>query len=199
MTRPAFALATGLTAALPFVPAQAADYSAGKTVDVVVGNYPGGGYDIYARTVARHLGRNIPGNPTIVVKNLPGAGSAKAGHHITTVAPKDGLSIGAVTPGAIIGPLLDEKPETIFDPLKVIYLGTANAGARICVTFEKSKIKTFDQTLTQKTIMGGVAAGDAVQDYAYLVKRTTDAQIDVVSGYKGTLDVALAMERGEIY
>jgi hypothetical protein len=103
-----------------------------------------------------------------------------------------------VTAGAIIGPLLDEKPETIFDPLKVIYLGTANAGARICVTFEKSKIKTFDQTLTQKTIMGGVAAGDAVQDYAYLVKRTTDAQLDVVSGYKGTLDVALAMERGEI-
>jgi len=179
-------------------PALAADYYAGKTIDVVVGNYPGGGYDIYARTVARHLGHNIPGHPAIVVKNLPGAGSAKAGHHITTVAPKDGLSIGAVTAGAIIGPLLDEKPETIFDPLKVIYLGTANAGARICVTFEKSKIKTFDQTLTQKTIMGGVAAGDAVQDYAYLVKRTTDAQIDVVSGYKGTLDVALAMERGEI-
>jgi tripartite-type tricarboxylate transporter receptor subunit TctC len=197
MTRPAFALATGLIAALPF-PAQAADYYAGKTVDVVVGNYPGGGYDIYARTVARHLGRNIPGNPTIVVKNMPGAGSAKAGHHISTVAAKDGLSIGAVTPGAIIGPLLDDKPETIFEPLKVIYLGTANAGARICATFERSKTKTFDQTFTQKTIMGGVASGDAVQDYAYLIKRTTAAQIDVVSGYKGTLDITLAMERGEI-
>src|SRR4051812_18979455 len=162
------AAATGIAAA----PALAADYYAGKTIDVVVGNYPGGGYDIYARTVARHLGRNIPGNPTLVVKNMPGAGSAKAGHHISTVAAKDGLSIGAVTPGAIIGPLLDDKPETIFEPLKVTYLGTANAGARICATFERSKTKTFDQALTQKTVLGGVAAGDAVQDYAYLVKRT---------------------------
>jgi tripartite-type tricarboxylate transporter receptor subunit TctC len=196
--RPALRLCLIATVTLAPSPVLAADYYAGKTIEIVVGNYPGGGYDIYARTVGRHLGRNILGNPAIVVKNLPGAGSAKAGHHITTVAPKDGLTIGAVTPGAVIAPLLDDKPETIFDPLKVIYLGTANAGARICATFEKSKTRTFDQAVAQKTIMGGVAAGDAVQDYAYLVKRTTNAQIDVVSGYKGTLDVTLAMERGEI-
>ena len=78
---------------------------------IVVGNYPGGGFDIYARAVARHLGRHIPGNPTIVVKNMPGAGSAKAGYHVSTIAPKDGLTIGAITPGAIIGPLLDDKPD----------------------------------------------------------------------------------------
>ena len=103
----------------------------------MVGNYPGGGFDIYARAVARHLGRHIPGNPTIVVKNMPGAGSAKAGIHISTVAPKDGLSIGAVTPGAIIGPLLDDKPQSMFDPTKVTYLGTANSGTRICATYEQ--------------------------------------------------------------
>ena len=68
---------------------------------------------------------------------MPGAGSAKAGHHISTIAAKDGLSIGAVTPGAIIGPLLDDKPETMFDPLKVTYLGTANAGTRICATYRE--------------------------------------------------------------
>jgi tripartite-type tricarboxylate transporter receptor subunit TctC len=180
------------------VPAHAADYYAGKTIDIVVGNYPGGGFDIYARTVARHLGRNIPGQPNVVVKNMPGAGSAKAGHYIGTVAPKDGLSIGAVTPGAIMAPLLDDKPETIFEPLKVTYLGTANSGARICATFGTSKTKTFDEALTHKTLLGGVAAGDAVHDYAYLIKRTTNAQIDVVAGYKGTLDLALAMERGEV-
>ena len=201
MLVPRTSLPAGLIAvalAVAATPAGAADYYAGRTVDLVVGNYPGGGYDIYARTLARHLGRNIPGNPTIVVKNMPGAGSAKAGHHISTIAPKDGLTIGAVTPGAIVGPLLDERPETIFDPTKVLYLGTANAGARICATFERSKIKTFDQALAQKTIMGGVAAGDAVQDYAYLLKRTTGVQFDIVSGYKGTLDVALAIERREI-
>jgi tripartite-type tricarboxylate transporter receptor subunit TctC len=179
-------------------PAGAADYYAGKTVDLVVGNYPGGGYDIYARTLGRHLGRNIPGNPTIVVKNMPGAGSAKAGHFIQTVAPKDGLTIGAVTPGAIVGPLLDDKPETIFEPLKVTYLGTANSGARICATFATSKTKTFDDALKTRTRLGGVSPGDAVHDYGYLIKRTTHAQIDVVAGYKGTLDLALAMERGEV-
>jgi len=179
-------------------PARAADYYAGKSIDLVVGNYPGGGYDIYARAVARHLGRHIPGNPTIVVKNMPGAGSAKAGHHISTVAPKDGTAIGAVTPGAIIGPLLDDKPDTLFDPTKVLYLGTANAGTRICATFHKSKVKTFEDATKQKTVMGGVAVGDAVHDFAYMIKRTTAAQIEVVAGYKGTLDTALAMERGEI-
>jgi tripartite-type tricarboxylate transporter receptor subunit TctC len=197
--RPPLAIVAAVaTLATLAAPAGAADYYGGKTIDLVVGNYPGGGYDIYARTVARHLGRNIAGNPSIVVKNMPGAGSAKAGHHISTVAPKDGLSIGAVTPGAIIGPLLDDKPETIFDPLKVTFLGTANAGSRICATFQKSKTKTFDDALKLKTVMGGVSAGDAVHDYAYLIKRTTNAQIDVVAGYKGTLDVTLAMERGEI-
>ena len=147
-----------LVLAFPVQEMQAQFYK-GKTITMIV-NYPAGGpTDLEGRIVAQHLPSHIPGNPTIVVKNLPGAGSAKAGHHITTIAPKDGLSIGAVTPGAIIGPLLDEKPETIFDPLRVIYLGTANAGARICVTFEKSKTRTFEQALTQKTVMGGVAAG----------------------------------------
>src|SRR3954462_9111309 len=100
-----FALCATALAALP---ASAADYYAGKSVDLIVGNYPGGGFDIYARALGRHLGRNIPGNPTVVGKNMPGAGSAKAGHHIQTVAAKDGLSIGAITPGAIMGPLLDD-------------------------------------------------------------------------------------------
>jgi tripartite-type tricarboxylate transporter receptor subunit TctC len=185
-------------AVLVATPSHAADYYAGRTIELIVGNYPGGGYDIYARTLARHLGHNIPGDPRIVVKNMPGAGSAKAGYHISTIAPKDGLSIGAVTPGAIVGPLLDERPETIFDPTKVLYLGTANSGIRICATFAQAKTRTFDDAMEQKTIMGGVAAGDAVQDYAYLLKRTTGAAFEIVSGYKGTLDVALAIERREI-
>ncbi len=155
----------------------------------MVGNYPGGGFDIYARAVARHLGRNIPGNPTVVVKNMPGAGSAKAGVHISTVAPKDGLSIGAVTPGAIVGPLLDDKPQSMFDPAKVTYLGTANSGTRICVTYDKSKVRSFKQAMTEKIVLGGVAPGDAVHDFAYMVRATTGAAISVVPGYKGTLDV----------
>lgn len=184
--------------AIAAAPATAQDYYAGKTVDLVVGNYPGGGFDIYARAVARHLGRHIPGNPNVVVKNMPGAGSAKAGVHISQVAPKDGLSIGAVTPGAVVGPLLDDKPQSMFDPTKVTYLGTANSGTRICVTYEKSKVRSFKQAMTEKIVLGGVAPGDAVHDFAYMVRATTGAPVSIVAGYKGTLDVTLAMERGEI-
>src|SRR5687768_12209289 len=90
-------------------PVAAQDYYAGKTIELVVGGGPGGGYDIYARTVARHIGRFIPGNPSIVVKNMPGASSNKAAQYITAIAPKDGTSVGAIMPGAIMGPLLDER------------------------------------------------------------------------------------------
>src|SRR5262249_10109458 len=119
-------------------PGAAADYYAGKTIELVVGGDAGGGYDIYARTRARHLGRHIPGNPTSVVKNMPGAGSSRAGVYISTVAPKDGTSIGAMMPGAIIGPLLDDKPNLQFDPTKVLYVGTADSGVRVCTTYETS-------------------------------------------------------------
>jgi tripartite-type tricarboxylate transporter receptor subunit TctC len=179
-------------------PAPASDFYAGKSVDLIVGNAPGGGFDIYARTVAQHLSRHIPGNPTIVVKNMPGAGGARAGHYISTVSPKDGLAIGAIMPGTIMGPLLDEKPDMSFDPTRVDYLGTANTGTYVCVTFDHSKTKTFEQALTQKTIMGGIAAGNSTNDIANLIKKMTGAQLDLVSGYKGTVDVALAMERGEL-
>jgi tripartite-type tricarboxylate transporter receptor subunit TctC len=179
-------------------PAQAADYFAGKTVELMVGGGAGGGYDIYARTVARHLGSHIPGNPTIVVKNMPGAGSTKAGVFISTVAPKDGTSLGAMMPGAIIGPLLEDKATTAFDPTKVNYIGTADSGVRVCVTYQTSKIKTFEDAQKNKTVVGASAAGGATRDYAYLHNHTAGTKFDVVSGYKGTVDIALAMERGEV-
>jgi len=189
---------TATGAALSVVPAGAADYYAGKTLDLIVSNAPGGGFDIYARTIARHLGRHIPGNPTIVVKNLPGAGGAKGGYHINTVAPKDGLSIGAIMPGTIMGPLLDEKPDTSFDPSKAVYLGTANTGTYICVTLDHAKTKTFDQALTEKTILGGIASGNSTNDIAHLVRKMTGAKFEMVNGYKGTQEITLAVDRKEV-
>jgi len=188
------AICTVLAAA----PAHAAGHYAGKTIELVVGGDAGGGYDIYARAVARHLAQHIPGNPTIVVKNMPGAGSTRAGIYISSVAPKDGTSIGAMMPGAIIGPLLDDKPNLQFDPTKVIYIGTADSGVRMCVTYQNSKIKTFADAQKTKTIVGGSAAGGATRDYPYLHNHTAGTKFDVVSGYQGTVDIALAMERGEV-
>jgi tripartite-type tricarboxylate transporter receptor subunit TctC len=183
---------------LTSAPAPAADYFAGKSIDLLIGAPPGGGYDIYARVVGRHIGRHIPGQPTIVPKNMPGAGSARAAGFISTIAPKDGTAIAGIMPGAIMGPLLDEKAETLFDPTKVLYLGTANNGTRVCVTLKGSKVKTFDDVLTQKVVFGGVSANDSTYEYGHLHKKTAGAQYDVVSGYRGTADIGLAIERGEV-
>jgi len=198
VTRTVGLLAAAASTVLAAAPTHAADYFAGKTLELIVGGDAGGGYDIYARTVARHLAHHIPGSPTIVVKNMPGAGSTRAGIYISTVAPKDGTSIGAMMPGAIIGPLLDDKPGQQFDPTKVKYIGTADSGVRVCATYGTSKIKTFEDAQRQKTVLGASSAGGATRDYAYLHNHTAGTKFEVVSGYKGTVDVALAMERGEV-
>ena len=106
-------------AALAPLPASAQDFFAGKSIDLLVGAPPGGGYDIYGRVVARHIGRHIPGNPNIVPKNMPGAGSARAAGFLAKSAPKDGTVIANIMPGAVIGPLLDPKTEKLFDPTAV--------------------------------------------------------------------------------
>jgi tripartite-type tricarboxylate transporter receptor subunit TctC len=189
---------TGAALIVAALPAAGADFYAGKTIDFEVGADVGGGYDIYARTLARHMSRHIPGNPTIVVKNMPGAGSGRTALFISNVAPKDGSTLGALMPGAIIGPLLDDKAETQFDPTKVIYIGSADAGTRVCATFQSSKIKTFEDARSNRTIIGATAAGGATRDYAYLHNHTSGTKFDVVAGYKGTADITLAMERGEV-
>ncbi len=178
--------------------ASAQDFYAGKTVDMLIGADAGGGYDIYARTVGRHIGKYIPGNPAVVPRNMPGAGSAIAGSHIYTVAPKDGTIIGALMPGAIMGRLLDEKAANLFDPTKFIYVGTADSGTRVCLTLKSSKISKYTDTFTQTAIFGASAAGGATRDYAALHKNVNGAKLNIVSGYKGTTDIFLAMERSEV-
>jgi tripartite-type tricarboxylate transporter receptor subunit TctC len=190
-----FAAAALLTAVTP---APAADYFAGKSIDLLIGAPPAGGYDIYARALARHYGQSIPGKPNIIAKNMPGAASGRAAGFLSTIAPKDGTVIAAIMPGAVMGPLLDEKAEVLFDPTKVQYLGTANNGTRVCVSRKDSKIKTFADALTQKAVFGGVSANDSTRDYGYMHKHTSGALYDVIAGYSGTNDIGLAMERGEI-
>jgi len=191
------ALAAVIAAGLG-APAAAAEFYAGKTIEMIVGSDVGGGYDIYTRAIARHIGRQIPGNPTVVVKNMPGAGSGRAAAYISSVAPKDGTSLGALFPGIVLSPLLDDRPDSAFDPTKVAYIGTADSGTRVCATFHGSKTKTFEAALTQKTRMGASALGASTRDYVLFTKKTTDVKFDLVMGYKGSADILLAMERGEI-
>jgi tripartite-type tricarboxylate transporter receptor subunit TctC len=180
------------------LPASAADYFAGKTIEWTVGADVGGGYDIYSRSIAKHLPKYIPGSPTIVVKNLPGAGSAKAATYIAQVAPKDGTAIGSLMPGGVIGPLLEDKEKPQYDPTKLIYLATADSGTRVCATFVSSKSKTFEDAQKQKTVMGASAAGGSTRDYVNMLRKAAGAQFELVTGYKGTAEIGLAVERGEV-
>jgi tripartite-type tricarboxylate transporter receptor subunit TctC len=183
---------------LPALPARSADVYAGKTIDIIVGSAPGGGYDIYSRTIARHMAAHIPGNPAIIVKNMPGAGSGRTAQFIASIAPKDGTVIGAVFPGAIINPLLDEHTSVKYQPVDFAYLGTADNGTRICATYANSKIKTFADARARKAVVGASAAGGSTKDYALMLNHTAGAKFDVVTGYKGSLDITLAAERGEV-
>src|SRR5438477_361242 len=116
------ALAFTLGSLVSASPCGAADYFANKSIDLLIGAPPAGGYDIYARAVARHYGRNIPGHPNIIAKNMPGAASGRAAGFLSTIAPKDGTVIAAIMPGAVMAPLLEDKPEILFDPTKVVEL-----------------------------------------------------------------------------
>ena len=198
MTRPRFRLATAATLVLALSsPAPAADHYAGKTVEMLIGADVGGGYDIYARLVARHMQKHVPGNPNIVARNMPGAGSAIAGGHLFRVAPKDGTVIGALMPGAIMGRLLDERASNLFEPTKFNSLGTADSGTRVCMTHRSSPVKTYQDALKQKIVMAASQAGGATRDYEALHNHATGAKFEIVSGYKGTSDILLAIERGE--
>lgn len=179
-------------------PATAADYFAGKTIDMVIGGNPGGGYDLYARNVARHMPRYIPGNPTIVSKNLPGAGSNKAAAYIFQNAAKDGTQIGAVYPGAIVGPLTDEALKAQFDSTKFEYIGSADSGSRVCATWHTNRIKSFADTLKEKVIVGASADGGSSKDFPVVLNAIASTKFEIISGYKGTVDIILAVERGEV-
>jgi len=192
------AVISGLAAAtMAAPPAQAADFYAGKTLTFIVGADAAGGYDVYARAIAKHLARFIPGAPTVVVQNMPGAGSGKAAAYIYSLAPKDGTTIGALMPGVIIDPLLQKHSTGGFDATKFTYLGSADSDARVCVTGPASKITTFDQAMKQKTVIAATQTGGSTSDYAFMTKNATGANLDIVNGYKGTAEILVAVERGE--
>lgn len=190
--------ALAFAAAFAASPLQAQDFYAGKTITFLVGGNAGGGYDVYARAISRHIAKYIPGAPAVVVRNQPGAGSGTAAATIYNTAPKDGTWVGVLFPGVIMGPILDPQSRLTFDPAKFIYVASADSGTRVCITGKASSAKTMKDVLERKAIMGASAAGGSSRDYAYMLKHTTGAKFDVVSGYKGTVDIFLAIEQGEV-
>jgi tripartite-type tricarboxylate transporter receptor subunit TctC len=169
----------------------------GKEINLVIGSSAGGGYDTYARLLARHLGRFIPGNPTIVPQNMPGAGSNKAGGYVYSLAAKDGTTIGALFPGIVLQPLIGNAP-TPHDPSKFIYLGSANSDAYLCIARKDAAVQTFKDLQTQVLIIAGGTEGATTRDLPVVENNLLGAHFRIVSGYPGMRENTLAIENGEV-
>ena len=190
------AMAAGLNASLAL--AQQDDFYRGKRIDLVVGGNAGGVYDVVARSVARNMPAQINGAPQITVQYMPGAGSIKAAEWLSKAAAKDGTVFAALYPGAILQTLFDTERQFHFDPAKLGWIGSADSGARMCVTYHASRFRSLADARNQEMIIGASAPGGSTWDYAWMMKNLSGAKIKVVPGYKGTPELALAMERGEI-
>jgi tripartite-type tricarboxylate transporter receptor subunit TctC len=174
-----------------------AEFFRGKEVNIVVGSSAGGGYDTYARLLARHLGEHIPGNPEVVVQNMPGAGSNKATGYIYSVAPKDGTVMGAVFPGALLDPLIGDV-NVQHDPNKLLYLGSANADVYVCFLRSDSPAKTFQDVFSHEVILGASNTGGTTRDLPAMLNNLLGTKFRVVSGYAGSKEITLAIDRNEV-
>jgi tripartite-type tricarboxylate transporter receptor subunit TctC len=192
-------IATALLLALgrAAVASEIEDFYRGRTVTVLISYSVGGGYDLYARLLARFLGGHIPGNPVVVPQNMPGAGGLRAANYLYSAAPKDGSMIGTFSRSIPTMPLVTPA-DAHFDGRKFSWIGSMSSDTSLCLTGAKSQVKTFDDMLEKQVVMGGQFAAADSDIYAHLYKNVFGAKIKLVSGYPGTNDITLAMERGEV-
>jgi tripartite-type tricarboxylate transporter receptor subunit TctC len=186
----AFATLTTMAAA-----GSVADFYKNRSISLIIGYSVGGGYDAYARLLARYIGKHIPGEPSIVPQQMTGAGSLRAANYMFSVAPKDGAVLGIFSRSMGIAPLLGQAE---FDSRKFTWLGSITDDDTTCVTWNSSPIKTWDDFLSKPSKLGGLGADADPDIWALLYKNVFGAKVQLVSGYPGTNDVVLAMERGEV-
>ena len=186
-------------AAIPAHAATAADFYRGRTIQVLVGFGPGGGYDLYARTLARFMGKHIPGNPTMLPQNMPGAGSLKAMNYIYNVAPKDGTVIGTFARGLVIEPLLGHAQGTRFQATKFSWVGSVSNEVSVCAFWSTTGIKSWADMQKKPYKIGGSAAGADSEIFPTVLKNIFHLPMQVVTGYSGGgADINLGMQRGEV-
>ena len=174
------------------------DFYSGKTIQVLIGFSAGGGYDIYARTLARHMGRHIPGNPRLIPQNMPGAGSLKAVNYLYNVAPKDGTAIAGFAPGVVIEPLLGRSEGTQFDAPKFTWLGSISQEVSVCAFIKAAGIKTWQDMQTKRSVIGASAGGAESDVFPNVLRKLFNLPLSIVTGYPGGTEIILAMERHEV-
>lgn len=185
--------------ALTAVPVQAgsvADFYKGKKIRFVISSGAGGGYDAFGRTLIRHMGRHIPGNPTFIPQNMPGAGGIKAANYLYNVAPKDGSVFGGVHRGVAMEPLFGNT-KAKYDPNKFNWLGSINNEVSVCVSWGTVAVKTLDDAFKMELIVGGSGANDT-EAFPAVLNNIIGTKFKIISGYPSGTAVNLAMERREV-
>lgn len=172
-----------------------AEFYRGRTMPVIIGYSAGGGYDLYARVLAQYMGRHIPGNPTLIPQNMPGAGSIRAALYLYTAAPKDGSVIGTFARGMASTALIGEAK---LDARKFTWLGSVTKDTSVCVSWNTSPIKTWNDAMTHQFTAGGEGAAGDPDIFAKLYKNVFGVKIRLATGFPGTTDITLAMQRGEV-
>ena len=181
-----------------------ADFYKGKQVRVIVGYGTGGGYDVYARLLARHMGKYIPGNPTLVVQNMPGAASLVSANYLYNVAPKDGTVFGTFDRGTPLMAILGGNPNVTFDPTKLTWLGSSSSAADdsfLLYARKDAKVKTVEDLRRPngpKLLVGVTAKGATDTEVAKLLRDVLHLNVQMFPGYPGASDIFLAIDRGEV-
>ena len=171
------------------------DFYKGLNVTLIIGYSAGGGYDVYARLLSRYFGKHIPGNPTIVPQQMEGAGSLRSANYIFSAAPKTGSVLGTFSRSIGISPLLEKAS---FDSRKFTWLGSITDDNTVCLTWNTSPIKTWADFIIKPSKFGGEGPGADPDIWAEVYKHVFGAQDQLVTGYPGTNDIVLAMQRGEV-
>jgi tripartite-type tricarboxylate transporter receptor subunit TctC len=174
-----------------------ADFFRGKTINLSIGYTSGGGYDLNARVLAKHMGRHIPGNPTIVAQNMPGAGSLRLASFLYTVAPKDGTALGIIGRGMAMEPLIGAS-QANYDARRFSWLGSVSDQVSLCAVWHTSPIKSWSDMLAKPFTVGGEGSGSDPDMFTTMIKNLFGVKVRLVSGYPGGPEMNLAMERGEV-
>ncbi len=193
-------VALGAFLAVAAAPAHAdavADFYKNKTFSIVVGHEVGTGFDVYSRVLIRHMGRYIPGNPNMIVQNMLGASGVTAGNWLYNVAPKDGTVMGTFAQTVPLEPLFGNQ-QARYDASRFIWIGNMESSVAICGVTKASGVQTFDDMTKREVLMGATGPTGPLVKSALAVKNLLGAQLRVIPGYKGSADVKLAMNRGEV-
>ncbi|HEY7230263.1 MAG TPA: hypothetical protein VH558_07830 [Pseudolabrys sp.] len=190
-------LATFLLAPLAYTPVHAADFYQGKQITIVVGFSAGGTYDATARLFARYLGKHLAGGPSVIVRNMPGAGSLTAAVNLANTAPRDGTTLGIIGGGTVLEPLLGNA-QAKYDPRLFGWIGGRSRDDFLCAVWHTVPVNTIDDVRRRPTVVGATGPGSRTQTYPQALNDLTDTKFKIVSGYPGGNEITLALEKGEI-